>query len=66
MKKGTKKISSKKKAEKEILVKELKKLNGSIAEEQKNVEDLNSKFKSIEGSIFLGYHEIKVLLKLIN
>ncbi|SCO93136.1 GAS8-like protein, putative [Plasmodium malariae] len=61
MKKGTKKISSKKKAEKEILVKELKKLNGSIAEEQKNVEDLNSKFKSIEGSIFLGYHEIKIL-----
>ncbi|SOS77510.1 conserved Plasmodium protein, unknown function [Plasmodium sp. gorilla clade G1] len=61
MKDSKKKGSSKKREEKLMLIKELNKINDEINVEQNNVEDLSLKIKNIDGQIFLGYHDIKIL-----
>ncbi|KYO01943.1 hypothetical protein PGSY75_0624900 [Plasmodium gaboni] len=61
MKNPKKKGTSKKREEKLILIKELNKINDEINVEQNNVEDLSVKIKNIDGQIFLGYHDIKIL-----
>ncbi|EUR75077.1 hypothetical protein PFBG_01519 [Plasmodium falciparum 7G8] len=61
MKDSKKKGSSKKREEKLMLIKELNKINDEINVEQNNVEDLSVKIKNIDGQIFLGYHDIKIL-----
>ncbi|SBT37936.1 conserved Plasmodium protein, unknown function [Plasmodium ovale wallikeri] len=63
MKKGQKKISARKKEEKETLIREVNKLNDDINEEHKKVEDIDSRIRNIDANIFLGYHDIKVYLK---
>ncbi|SCP05022.1 GAS8-like protein, putative [Plasmodium ovale] len=61
MKKGQKKISARKKEEKETLIREVNKLNDDINEEHKKVEDIDSRIRNIDANIFLGYHDIKML-----
>ncbi|KJP85736.1 hypothetical protein AK88_04606 [Plasmodium fragile] len=61
MKKGTKKNSAKKKEEKKVLLKELKKLKEELAAENKIADEIKEKIKNIDATVFLGYHDIKVL-----
>ncbi|SOV74787.1 conserved Plasmodium protein, unknown function [Plasmodium sp. gorilla clade G3] len=61
MKDSKKKVSSKKREEKLMLIKELNKIKDEINVEQNNIEDLSVKIKNIDGQIFLGYHDIKIL-----
>ncbi|CAG9477853.1 conserved Plasmodium protein, unknown function [Plasmodium vivax] len=61
MKKGTKKNSAKKKEEKKVLLKELKKLKEDLTAENKIADEIKEKIKNIDATVFLGYHDIKVL-----
>ncbi|GAW81782.1 hypothetical protein, conserved [Plasmodium gonderi] len=61
MKKVTKKSNTKKKEEKKNLLKELKKLNEDQNAENKVVDDIKEKIKNIDSTVFLGYHDIKIL-----
>ncbi|CAA9989081.1 conserved Plasmodium protein, unknown function [Plasmodium knowlesi strain H] len=60
MKKGTKKNSAKKE-EKKVLLKELKKLKEDLTAENKIADEIKEKIKNIDATVFLGYHDIKVL-----